>query len=196
MSNSGLAEHVSVDVVAKGKWIQLENVKYRDEEGKERVWERISRTTKPKRSKADSVGVLTILKNKAEEDTYVFVRQYRPALQCHTLEFPAGLIDEDEKAEEAALRELKEETGYTGKVLKVGPAVSLDAGTSNSLMRLVYVEVDADDSRNRDIKFVPQEGEFTEVQLVKQSQIGEHFAKVDQQGDVIDSRVYAHFNTL
>jgi ADP-ribose pyrophosphatase len=38
-----------------------------------------------------------------------------------SLEFPSGLIDANEKPEEAALRELKEETGYVGKVTSVSP---------------------------------------------------------------------------
>ncbi len=39
------------------------------------------------------------------------VRQYRPAIEAFTLEFPAGLRDGDEPPEQAALRELAEETG-------------------------------------------------------------------------------------
>lgn len=36
--------------------------------------------------------------------------QYRPPLDSLCVEFPAGLIDQGESAEEAALRELREET--------------------------------------------------------------------------------------
>jgi ADP-ribose pyrophosphatase len=42
----------------------------------------------------------------------VLVRQYRHNLKRDTLELPAGTLDKDEKPEEAALRELKEETGH------------------------------------------------------------------------------------
>jgi ADP-ribose pyrophosphatase len=43
----------------------------------------------------------------------VFVRQYRHNLKAHVLEFPAGTVGEGEVPEEAAVRELEEETGYT-----------------------------------------------------------------------------------
>ena len=43
----------------------------------------------------------------------VFVRQYRHNLKAHVLEFPAGTVGEGEEPEDAAIRELEEETGYT-----------------------------------------------------------------------------------
>ena len=42
----------------------------------------------------------------------VLVRQYRHNLKDHVLEFPAGTVSGDEEPEAAALRELREETGY------------------------------------------------------------------------------------
>jgi len=42
----------------------------------------------------------------------VLVRQYRHNLKRYTLELPAGSIGTGESPEEAALRELREETGY------------------------------------------------------------------------------------
>jgi len=50
------------------------------------------------------------------------VRQYRPAVEQFTIEFPAGLIDAGETPEAASRRELLEETGCEAANLEVlGP---------------------------------------------------------------------------
>ena len=49
-----------------------------------------------------------------ENNEVVLVRQYRPPLEMMELGLPAGLVEEGERPEEAARRELAEETGYTG----------------------------------------------------------------------------------
>ena len=46
-----------------------------------------------------------------------------------------------ETAEAAALRELREETGYAGRVLSVSPALAMSPGLTDESVRLVVVEV-------------------------------------------------------
>ena len=48
------------------------------------------------------------------EGEVVLVRQYRPPLERMELGLPAGLVEEGERPEAAARRELLEETGYSG----------------------------------------------------------------------------------
>ncbi|HZL31137.1 MAG TPA: NUDIX hydrolase [Pseudolabrys sp.] len=45
------------------------------------------------------------------------VRQYRPALERHTWELPAGLVDEGEDPARTCERELLEETGHSSKAV-------------------------------------------------------------------------------
>ena len=62
----------------------------------------------------------------------MIILQYRPPVEAMCVEFPAGLIDEGETPEQAAVRELKEETGYEGKVSEVSPTLSNQPGLTNA----------------------------------------------------------------
>jgi ADP-ribose pyrophosphatase len=57
-----------------------------------------------------------------DDDRFVLVRQYRPAVEKETLELPSGLVDAGEDPAVAARRELFEETGYDAPSMEaLGP---------------------------------------------------------------------------
>lgn len=62
------------------------------------------------------------------EGEILFVRQYRPAVEQYTLELPSGHIDPGENPEEAARRELLEETGYKASIMEFLGCLMPDAG--------------------------------------------------------------------
>ena len=50
-----------------------------------------------------------------DENTLLFVKQFRYPLKATILELPAGKLEKDEDPDLAAVRELEEETGYRAK---------------------------------------------------------------------------------
>lgn len=67
---------------------------------------------------AEGVVIFPVLKENPEK--VVLIRQYRYPLGDYIYELPAGLIDKGETPQEAAIREMKEETGLAFEVYADG----------------------------------------------------------------------------
>ena len=76
----------------------------------------------------DWVSVVPVLSDENQNRSFIMVKQYRFGIKQLTIEFPAGLANPGEAPEEAARRELLEETGHTCN--KLLPALKLSANPS------------------------------------------------------------------
>lgn len=182
---------IKEEPIAEGRWLKLEKTTYVDPAGNTRTWETVKRTTRRANTEADGVGIIALLKRTLHKDCVVMVKQFRPPLGSYTLEFPAGLIDEGESVETAALRELKEETGYKGEVVRVTPVTCLDPGLSNCTVQTVLVNINGDDMENINPTQQLGDGEFVEVILLP---LDEFQTKIDEllekEKIVVDAKVY------
>lgn len=73
-----------------------------------------------KKNHPDGVIIYSLYGEK--QDRVVLIRQYRYTLDDYVYEFPAGLVEPEEDYTEAAVREMKEETGLDFSPLPVNPA--------------------------------------------------------------------------
>jgi len=100
---------------------------------------------------------------------FVLVRQFRPAVEAVTLELPAGLLDAGVTAEETAIRELREETGFI--VDRVIPVGCLKPDTGRLANRMwIFVAPDA----VRDAASRPEAG--LEVSLLTRAELSRAIA--------------------
>lgn len=77
-------------------------------------------------------------------EKFLMVKQWRHGEAALSIEFPGGVIDKGETPEAAALRELKEETGYkAGKLTKIGMVNPNPALFSNHVHFYLAEELEA-----------------------------------------------------
>ncbi|KAG0706413.1 NUDIX hydrolase domain-like protein [Suillus ampliporus] len=177
------------------KWIRLKKIHYTDQDGKHRLWECAERTTR-KESGIDGVAVLAVLrsKTKAFPLSTVIIEQYRPPLDNIVIELPAGLIDAGETAEAAAIRELKEETGYEADMTtepESSPIVFSDPGMTNANMKLVVLSVLLEDKLETPVPHL-DDGEHIITRVVELDQLDAELKAYDKKGFAVDARL-SHF---
>ncbi|MBT3360313.1 MAG: NUDIX hydrolase [Rhodospirillales bacterium] len=90
------------ETVFSSEWFSVE-AQYGDDRGKEGVGKPFYKVQIP-----DGVVILPV----TPDNHFVLIHQYRPALGRVTLEIPAGAVNEGESPEDAAAREVYEETGF------------------------------------------------------------------------------------
>lgn len=133
------------------KWLNLFKVRYVARTGNEKSWQIASRQNEPKcltgsyhRPDAVVIVPLHTVKNKM-----VIIREYRVPLDDYEYGFPAGLVDNGESVEQAARRELMEETGLTvSRFIKISPPIYSSAGMTDESVAMVYVECEGDPSNS------------------------------------------------
>mmetsp|Transcript_35777 Transcript_35777/g.47221 ORF Transcript_35777/g.47221 Transcript_35777/m.47221 type:complete len:242 (-) Transcript_35777:331-1056(-) len=172
------------------RWVKLKKITWQDPNGKEQFWEAAFRPTR--KGAADAVGIIPIVKRKGQPDKIILVSQFRPPTGGSVIEFCAGLVDEGETFEEAALRELKEETGFVGDVSKVSPICWADPGMTNANIVYVKIEVDGDDPRNLNPESTPDEGEFIQVITVPVDNLLDFLNEKEREGYQCDARLYGY----
>ncbi|KAJ3092351.1 hypothetical protein HK102_008321 [Quaeritorhiza haematococci] len=133
-----------------------------------------------------------------QEEQIILVLKLKNA-GSDNLESTTGLIDAGEDTSTAALRELKEETGYMGTILPVdsvdetggGGPIAYEPGLTSSCSRVVRVDVDGSLEENRNPQQKRDEEEWSLRAVgVPVRRIWEGVRAMQQLGILIDSRLY------
>ena len=84
----------------------------------------------------DWVNVIAL----TDDDQVVLIEQYRHGIGAVTLEIPGGTVDDGEAAIAAGLRELAEETGYTGEDVQSIGTVTPNPAILNNICTTLLVK--------------------------------------------------------
>ena len=167
------------------RWLKLGEIQWTDERGRARRWETAERSTRAAGAGVDGVCVVARLapwssraaamrsglRSSPPEEHTVLVSQFRPPVGGYVLELPAGLVDKGETSLTAAVRELKEETGYTANAsalafARTSPIVPCDPGLSGSNMQAICMKVDVEADGNADPQDAQEDAECIEKHVV------------------------------
>lgn len=167
---------------AAGRFLELQALEWVDAAGAVRQWESAAR-----RGSQAAVVIVAVLQ---PSDRVVLIRQFRPPADGVVLEFPAGLIDAGETPQAAALRELREETGYVGRAGQVSDFAFSSPGMSGETV--AFVEVAVEEAANVQPTAAPDEGEQIEVLSVPRRELAAFCRAQAAAGIKLDSKVVAY----
>lgn len=108
----------------------------------------------------------------------IMLRQYRAAVNDWIYEIPAGRIEKGESIEEAARRELVEETGYEPGILRRVISVYTAPGYSNEVLHILIAK------KLRYVGARPEAGEIIEVVKIP---LNEAFSFIVKEG-IVDAK--------
>lgn len=150
--------------------------------------------TRGDKAEIDAVGIVTILQKDAGPEI-LLQKQFRPPIGKVSIEIPAGLIDVGETGDQAAIRELREETGYVGEIIRserdgIAEGVMFNSpGFTNENCVIRHIKVDLSTEENRAPKPQLEDSEFIETFSVKLDDMATECRRLEAKGYAIDARV-------
>ncbi len=168
-------EVVGKDTVCEGRFLRCLKLTYRDPDGVLRQWEAVERV--------NCEGIVAVVPV-TDEGEVVLIRQYRPPVDGYVIEFPAGLNDKGERIEEAASRELIEETGYEAKEMIFLAKGPLSSGSSREILTVFL-------ARGLHFRGVGQRDETEDIEVLKvpEERVYETLSRLSAEGNFVDLKI-------
>ncbi len=170
---------IGEEIVYEGKFLKFMVATYLDASGRLREWEFIERI--------NCRGIVAIVPV-TNANEVLLIRQFRPPVKRYVIEFPAGLNDKGETLEDAARRELIEETGYHARNLVLLTEGPLSSGASGEILSIYLA---------RDLEFrgtaEKDDAEDIEVIQIPIDELPDQLSRFRVQGNYVDLKILGLF---
>lgn len=177
----------SENILFEGNWLRLKHLQYINKQGISINWESIERKNTKK--------ILVILAKLIPSQRYLLIRQFRPAINNTVLGLPAGIASCDD-IEKEALKELKEETGYQGKITSKSPALAFNPALTNETVQIISIDIDEKALENLNTQQSLEPAEQIEVVLVDKDKIKDFLHVEHKKGHGISIALWYLFGDL
>ncbi len=167
-------------VLHSQKWTVLKEKRFLDDLGREHTWTYIERSNQRR-----AVFVMPITE---VSGSLILIRQFRVPFGREVIEFPAGLVDDGERPEDTAVRELAEETGYEGRIEHVGPEISTSAGITTETITMVRMTVGEQPVAEQDL----EGSERIEVLKIHPNERKAFLERMIEENALFDAKVYVY----
>jgi len=133
-----------IEQITHEKWLNLYSATF-EHKGHSGHWLYASRKPQPNTEhRADAVIIVPVLRMPNEPPRLVMVREFRVPVGDYVFAFPAGLLEPGESIEDAARRELMEETGLEiTKVHRVTQPLYSSSGLTDEAVAMIFVDARA-----------------------------------------------------
>lgn len=159
----------------EGMFLRSVVATYIDSTGSVRKWESFERV-----NCKGIVAIVPVTDNKE----VLLIRQFRPPVNGYVIEFPAGLNDKGDSLEEAARRELLEETGYYAKEIILIAEGPLSSGASGEILTVFL-------AKGLEFKGIGERDETENIEVIK-IPISELYQTLDElrsEGNYVDLKI-------
>ncbi len=174
-------EVIGAEALAEGRFLSLKILSWRDAHGVERRWESAERVS--------FSGAVLIVPRLMPSRRLLLIKQYRPPARRYVIEFPAGLINPGESPESAAVRELREETGFVADKVVVHPPAYTSPGMTDESVNMVAADIDERKPENMQPVTEFDPSEMIETILVPQDDLPAFYRSESAKGVLFDAKL-------
>ncbi len=165
-------------ILFQGEWLSIKRATYRSRAGHLIDWEVV------KRSKSETV--IIILARLIPSGRYILLRQFRAGINRPVIALPAGVVHPGHDLRRQAVNELKEETGYQGKIVGWSPGLKINPAILDCDVVVFEMEVDENAPENADPRQKLEPEEEIEVVLIEGGTVRDFLIEEESKGTAID----------
>lgn len=164
---------VAEKILFNGLWLSIKQLEYITNNNEPILWESIARKNTKK--------ILVIIAKLKPSNRFILIKQFRPAINNIVIGFPAGLAESNDIKKEA-LKELTEETGFSGIITDVSPNFAFNPALSDEVVQIISAEVDEEAPINKNPIQSLEPAEEIEVELVPENNVRNFLLEEQKKG--------------